>query len=387
MSYSPEHPKHRAGRDLKLVAAAAFCLYVGFGIYLATYNNFFVGVIHVRPEQLGVLESVRESPGLAMAFVLALAMHIAEPMLGTAALMLLSIGFLGYAGTASYVPIVFFSVIWSVGLHVWMPLQSAMTLSLAEEGAKGRRLGQVGAATGLGTSLGITAVLLLSSNAVYSGTVSYRTWYTAAAVWVAAGAVIIWFVRRDLSPPDRPRLVFKRKYGLYYGLTFLEGCRKQVFITFAPYVLVKVYGTPQMVIAALMLTNNVVNLIGAPIVGRMIDRIGERRILTTSYTGLIAVFLGYALTRQVHVLWVLYCVDNLLYLSTYSLTTYLNRIASREDLTPSLSMGVTTNHLAAVVVPITGGLIWKAVGYQVPFFGGAVVVAASLLLASRLSRK
>jgi MFS family permease len=370
--------KLRLHKDLGLIATAAFLLYLGFGIYAATFNNFAVQTIHIQPDQLGILESLRESPGLVMAFVLALAMHIAEPMLGSAALILIVMGFLGYSHTESFPPIVAYSVLWSIGLHIWMPLQSAMTLSLAEEGKKGKRLGQIGACAGLGNVIGIAAVMVIDKG------LSFSSWYLVASCWIGLGAVVIWFVRRDLSPPDKPRLVFKRKYRLYYALTFLEGCRKQVFITFAPYVLVRVYNAPLRTMAFLMLINNLVNLTGAPIVGRMIDKIGERKVLTASYSCLIFVFLGYAFIHKAPVLFVFYCLDSLLYLSTYGITTFLNRIAEERDMVPSLSMGVTMNHLAAVAVPLVGGFMWARFSYPIPFIGGAFVVVASLALAQRV---
>lgn len=366
------------GRDLRLVAASAFFLYVGFGIYSATFFNFANDVVRIRPEQLGVLESLRETPGFAMVFVLALAMHIAEPVLGSAALMLMALGFVGYSRTSTYAPLVFYSVVWSIGLHMWMPLQSAMTLALAEEDKKGSRLGQVGACAGFGTALGITCVVLLGEK------VSYSNWYASAAALMFVGALVCWFVKRDLSPPDKPRLVFRRRYSLYYALTFLEGCRKQVFITFAVYVLVHKFNTPMHSVALLMLINNIVNLSIAPFVGRLIDCVGEKRVLATSYSCLIFVFIGYGLIKHSGVLYVLYCMDNLLYLSTYGLTTYLSRTADEQDIVPSLSMGVTMNHLAAVAVPVTGGLIWSSVGYTYTFLAGAGVVMASLFFALRI---
>jgi predicted MFS family arabinose efflux permease len=194
-------------------------------------------------------------------------------------------------------------------------------------------------------------------------------------------------VRRDIGHVDKPRFVLKGKYRLYYALTFLEGCRKQVFFTFAVFALTKVYHTHLRVIALLMLVNGLVNMFGAPVVGRLIDRIGERKILLTSYAALIFVFLGYAEIRHAHVLYVMYCLDNLFYLSTTCLTTYLQKIAAPEDLMPTLSMGVTMNHIAAVLVPLIGGYLWASLGYPVTFKGGAIVVFVSFLLASRVGRK
>ncbi|HOP81325.1 MAG TPA: MFS transporter, partial [Armatimonadota bacterium] len=255
---------------------------------------------------------------------------------------------------------------------------SAMTLALSDEHEKGKRLGQMGAYAGLGTSVGIVLVL------IFTKSVSFSTWYMTASALVMVSAIMVLFIRRDLTPPDKPRMVLKRKYGLYYALTFLEGCRKQVFITFAVYAMVREYDASLKAVAMLMLINNVTNLLAAPVVGRLIDRIGEKRVLMTSYAALIFVFLGYALIQDLHVLYVLYCLDSLLYLSTYGLTTYLNRIADSRDLVPSLSMGVTMNHVAAVAVPLVGGFLWGALGYQAAFIGGAVVVVISLNLVRRM---
>ena len=91
--------------------------------------------------------------------------------------------------------------------------------------------------------------------------------------------------------------------------------------------------------------------------------------------------------RHAHVLYVMYCLDNLCYLSTTCLTTYLQKIAAPEDLMPTLSMGVTMNHIAAVLVPLIGGYLWASLGYPVTFKGGAIVVFISFLLASRVGRK
>lgn len=360
---------------MKLIWAAAFFAQLGFGIYITTFNNFAVNSLHMSQTQLGLLESIRETPGFAVAFMLALAMHVAEPLLASSAMFLMALGFYGYSSHPSYVELVAFSLLWSIGLHCWMAIQPAMTLALAEEGHKGRRLGQVGAFGGLGTAVGIAAVLIIGNG------VSFPGWYVVTAGTMLVSSVFVFFIRRDLSPPGKTGLVFKRKYAFYYALTFLEGCRKQVFITWAPFVLVKVYGTELRMVALLMLINNIVNVFGSPIVGKIVDRRGESRMLSVSYALLILVFIGYATVRQAPLLYVLYCLDNLLYFSSIGLTSYINRIAEKNDLRPSISMGVTTNHLGAVIVPILGGFLWVKSDYPIVFVLGAGVVAVSLVLA------
>lgn len=365
-------------RDLKILWLALLCLMYGFGVYSACFFNFATEILRIKPHEIGIVESIRETPGFLCVLVTALSMHIAEPVVASLAFCLMVIGTGAYAWIKSVHALMIWSFVWSVGIHTWMPLQSSMVLALAREGEKGKRLGQTSCVGSLGAVAGMLTVLSLGNSLEYS------TWFLVGSGSMACAAVAMLFVRRDIGHPDKPRFVWKRRYRLYYLLTFLEGCRKQVFFTFALYALTKVYHTRLRTIALLMVINSIVNIIGAPRVGRLIDRIGERKILITSYTALILVFLGYAYIRHAHVLYVLYCLDNLFYLSTTCLTTYLQKIANPEDVMPSLSLGVTLNHTAAVLVPLIGGFLWASLGYPITFTGGAVVVAISLVLASRV---
>jgi predicted MFS family arabinose efflux permease len=253
-----------------------------------------------------------------------------------------------------------------------------MILSLAEEGKQGRRLGQMGSIGAFGTICGMLMVFALAK------VLHFNSIFIIAGIAVAAGAVIVSMISKDIGHTEKPRLVFKRKYSLYYVLVFLEGCRKQVFITFAIFVLVRQFHAPLRVIALLMILNNITNLILAPHIGRLIDRIGERRVLVFCYAMLIPVFIGYATIKTPLALYCLYFADNLLFLGSIGLTTYLHKIADRADVMPSLTMGVSVNHVAAVIVPVVGGLLWTKLGYPVTFYGGAVVVALSVLAVSRM---
>ena len=174
-------------------------------------------------------------------------------------------------------------------------------------------------------------------------------------------------------------MVFNSRYGLYYILTLLEGCRKQVFMTFAIFLLVRNYHTPLPVVAGLMIINNIVNFGTSEWIGRMIDRFGERRVLMVCYSAAIPVFIGYASIGVPLLLYGLYCLDNLFYIGSMGSTTYLQKVAEPQDLHPTLAMGVSFNHAAAVAVPLVGGLLWSRYGYGVAFYGGAVVVALSVI--------
>ena len=359
------------------LCGAVFCLSAALGIQMSLFYNWSYDTLHIRPEQLGVVESFREFPGLLIFLISALAARIAEPRLGGLALMMFGVGLAAYTRVNGMVSLIMISLFWSAGLHTWMPLSSSIALRLAEEGKQGRRLGQVSAAGSLGTLFGMGIVRALAGWAHYD-----VCWYAAGVMAIAAGVIIL-RVSGGKSA-TRPRFVFKRKYSVYYGLTLLEGCRKQVFITFAVFILVKEFDSSLKAISGLMILNNALGFVLAPKVGRLIDRIGERRVLMTSYTLLVGVFLGYAFFGNIYALYAMYILDSLLFLTAVGNSTYLKKIAEPEDITPSLATGVTMNHIAAVAVPVTGGLMWQTFGYRPVFIGGAVVVLLSIFCANRM---
>ena len=153
-----------------------------------------------------------------------------------------------------------------------------------------------------------------------------------------------------------------------------------MFITFAIFALVKVHGMPVETTMILVLINQSLVTVTAPTLGRLVDQLGERFMLSVSYGGLIFVFLGYAIIEHRPTLYALYCVDNLIFFGSIALITYANKIALPEELKPTLSMGITMNHVAAVVAPLAGGVAWHLFGYQIIFYGGAIVALISLVV-------
>jgi MFS family permease len=165
----------------------------------------------------------------------------------------------------------------------------------------------------------------------------------------------------------------------------LQGCRRQITGFAFVFALVREYHTGPQGIAVLMFINTVAGLIFAPIIGRLIDKLGERKSLSIGFISLAIIFWGYSSIQNRNVLFVLYCLDNLMSLWGIAVTTYLNKIALPEDIRPTLSMGVTMDHGAAVIVPLVSGLIWN-MGYVWIFKVGAVIVLISLFVTQKIRR-
>lgn len=360
-------------RDFTLLAIAVFAVGVFFGVQLTMYNNFVVDRLAIEPDELGMVEALREVPGLLNAFIIAVMIGFPAPLFAGLSLILMGGGLMAFTTVDTVYALAFFSVTWSIGFHSWVPLQQSMALQFSPGGAKGRWLGQLRAVNSVGWLLAIGLCLFLYRFIGYNGL------FIIAGVVTMGGGVAVLFASRKRVDGERA-FVFRRRYCIYYLLQFLQGCRKQMFITFAIFALVKVHGMPVTTTMVLVLINQVLVTLSGPTVGRWVDRFGERRMLSFSYIGLIVVFVGYATVTHRPTLYMLYCVDNLIFFGGIALTTYLYKIAPAEDLKPTLSMGVTMNHVASVAAPLIGGFAWYFFGYEVIFYAGAVLAFISLVV-------
>ncbi len=367
----------RIRRGLLMLGISIFCLNVGLAGHMAMNSNFLHELFSARPFQMGYLEAIRESCGIVSVLLIALLAGMAEPMLGGALLLLVGVGLSCYAGVHSITGVALCSLIWSLGFHLWLPVSTSMTLTLAKSGHAAQRLGQMRSVGSAGFLLGLGCVFLLAP-------VGMRSVFLLCGVVVAVGAFASW----RIVGVARPRLVrpwaFSRRYWLYYLLAFLEGWRKQIFISFATFTLVREYGAPLRHIVVLMLVNNAINWLIAPSVGRLIDRVGEKVVLSLYYPVLAVIFLLYAAVPHRPGLYALYVVDNVMFVFALALPSYLNRIAAPADRRQCLAMGVTMNHIAAVIMPLIGGLLWERYGYRIPFYCGAGVAMISLMVAQAL---
>ncbi len=362
------------------VAAVSFAMSLQGGANF----NFVADEIHATGQQAGVLEAVRESCGILALGVLALLAGLAEPLVGTAMLVLMAAGISSYALAPDYAWVLVLSMVWSQGLHVWMPLPNSMTLALAEEGRSGRRLGQIQTAGAIGSALGIALALGLIGLKLPAITIRSLYWVAGAAAVLGAAACLA--IPRRIKTPG-PRIIFRRRYGLYYLLNFLEGWRKQIFLCFAGFMLVKIYHVD---LLHMFILQGVVQALGwmiSPHIGRLIDRTGERRVLGLYYVLMVAVFLGYVLGANRYLLCGLYVVDGTFFFFAMALTTYAGKLAPESERTATLSAGVAMNHVAAVATPLVSGLLWQHAGPRAVFVFGTVGAVASLAATRLLPRR
>lgn len=371
-----------ASPDLKAFLAGILLLGINQGMLNSTFNNYLSDVFRMSAADRGALEFPREFPGFLILFVTgALA---AFPMRSWAVLVglcsALGVAGLGFASpSARAMTVWMFS--WSFADHLFMPIESAVGLRLARAGQQGRRLGQISGARALSMILGCAAVWVLGR--CVRGAL-YPALYGAAA---AAAMAAAWaFSRMDAgSEGSGPRAVFRPEYRYFYWLNVLFGARKQVFLTFAPWLLVTVFGTSPQTMAALFMAASVLGVVFRQAFGDFVDRFGERSMFYADAAILFAICAGFALSSDRRLLYGLYVLDNLMFATRIARTTYLDKIAKdRRDIPATLSLGITMDHAVSMTVPALGGMLWNACGYRSVFWAASLLAGAVFLVARRL---
>ena len=376
------------------LAVATFAYQFSFGLSRSVQTNFFVQELGLRADQMGLLTALRELLGLVAFATAAATMRFAPPKVAALCFAVMGVGYGAYGWASSFgslYPAVMFA---SAGFHLWIPLQQAFGLSLARQDDAGQMLGRI-TAVGWAASLASMLLVLLTISTPTQPEpllstqleLGYREIFIASGAILLPGLIAIARFPTGLAEVPEQPMVFRRRYGLFYVLNFLDGCRMEVFQAFGVFLLVKQYGIDVRTMTVLFLVSSLCNMLLSQPVGRLIDRLGERRTLTFSYGVLLFVFLGFALVPVAWFAVGLYVVYQVILLFSIGVTTYLKRIAPPADVRPSLAMGLTTMHISAVVLPPLGGLLWEQFGFQVPFLLGALFIGSSILATQRIPAK
>jgi len=347
---------------------------VGLQAWQTLFNNFAVEVAGLEGKHVGVIQSVREIPGFLALLAIYVMLIIKEHRLSAVSILMLGIG-LGITGMfPTFVGLMLATLISSFGFHYYETTNKSLTLQYFNQHQAPRVFGRqysIAAASNIGIGLFIYLI---------SFVLNYSQTYMVIGLFVVAIALWGFFQnpeQTDLAP-QRKKMVLRKKYWLFYFLTFMAGARRQIFIAFAVFLLVKRFEYSVQEVTILFVINNVINYYLAPLIGKSIIRFGERKVLSMEYTSLIFVFLAYAFVESRWIVAVLYILDHIFFGFAMAINTYFQKVGDPRDIAPSMAVGFTINHIAAVVLPTLGGLLWM-VDYRIPFVAGACMSAVSLM--------
>ncbi len=377
-------------KDLWSVLLATLFFGAASGIFLATLTNYLAQVHGFGAQERGWLELPRELPGFLILWVIGgLLVHLRESRIAAVAMLLTAAGALGlgYLADGRWLVVVWVFV-WSLGDHIIFAVEGPLGLKLARAGAEGHRLGQLGGARNLGVIGGVALVWLIAR---FAGD-RFDLFYLGAAI---AAVIAGWFYfRLGIGHGDRPsrRLVVRRRYGLFYVISALFGIRKQIFLVFGTWLLVSVRGVPVTTIALLFFVSSTLGVVLRPLLGDVIDWLGERVVLAADSLLLLIVCLVYAFAADLvappydlYLLYAAYVLDHVLFALRVARTTYLQKIAVDEaDITPTISLGITIDHAVAMTLPIASGVIWEQYGYRWVFLIAAAIAVAGFFICLRI---
>ena len=366
-------------KNLLIIMSVAMT--VAFAIWMALLNNFVIERAAFNGAEIGLLQSIREIPGfLAFTAVLVL-LIVREQTFAYVSLALLGIGVAVTGYFPSVVGLYLTTFLMSVGFHYYETVKQSLSLQWLSIDEAPAMLGKLIAASSLAS---LVAYAFLWCAQDYFA-LSYESIYL-----IGGGACLIltlfaWlaFPRFEAKTKQRKHLLMRKRYWLYYALTFMGGARRQIFTVFAGFLMVEKFGYSVKDIASLYMLNHLFNWAFAGRIGALVGRIGERHALTFEYCGLIGVFTAYAFVTDGDWAAAPYVIDNLFFSLALAIKTYFQKIADPADIASTAGVAFTINHIAAVVIPALFGLVWL-VSPAAVFLMGAAMALVSLVLARNI---
>jgi hypothetical protein len=347
---------------------------IGLQVWRTLFNNFAVDMAGLDGNHIGMIQSVREIPGFLALLAVYFLLFLKEHRLSALSILFLGIGVSVTGLFPSYSGLIFTTLLMSFGFHYFETTNMSLTLQYFDKGTSPWVFGKqrsVASASNIVVGLLIYAMAFL---------MNYTQIYLIMGGLIVAAAV--WGFTQNPADleitPQRKKMILRKKYWLFYFLTFMAGARRQIFIAFSVLLMVQKFEYSVQEVTLLFVLNNVINYFLSPLIGKWIIRFGERKVLTLEYASLVFVFVAYALTDSKVVVALMYIFDHIFFNFAIAIRTYFQKVGDPRDIAPSMAVGFTINHIAAVFLPAIGGLLW-VVDYRIPFFGGAVMAAISLL--------
>ncbi|NLB68714.1 MAG: MFS transporter [Lentisphaerae bacterium] len=367
---------------------------IGIGCFAASLNNFLVDVYDLNQFQRGMLEFFREMPGLMLVFLLALFHRTSDWRVFRIGILISMVGVTLLVIPVNFHIVTLLIMIWSTGEHLTMPVRNSISMHVAKEGRAGVSLGFTSSAFNAGHVLGnllVAAIFMVSMRflGLTNRVAIYNIVWILIAILMAASLITTLTKRIEHVSVKRPRLLFKKKFSLYYGLELFYGARKQIFFTFGPFLLIREFGVDTGQMALLLGIAAVMNMIASPWIGKLTDYIGYRTVMVYDTFILVFVCLLYGYASQWFAykiaFWVVcinFLLDALISTTSMAANIYVRDISSnRDETTSTLSTGISMNHFISILVAPVGGWVWMNWGAGTLFTISAIMALGNSLFA------
>ena len=357
---------------------------ISWAVWLNLLNNFAIEKIDFSGAEIGILQSLREVPGLLAFTVIFVLAFVREQKLAYISIALMGFGVLITGMVETNMTFYLATIIMSIGFHYFETLSSSLTLQWVDKDKTAEFLGRVIATRSAASIAAFSLVWVLFE--IFN--IDYFWIYVIGGGFSIIAAVFCWqhFAYFPQKVTQTKKVVLRKRYWLYYALQFMGGARRQIFVVFAAFLMVEKFEFSVGAISLLLLANAAINVTLAPKIGRLIHKFGERRSLIFEYVGLAFIFVGYAVVESSTFAVFLYIADHIFFSIAIALKTYFQKIADPADIASSAGVSFSINHIAAVFIPVIFGLIWLY-SPSLVFLAGAGMAVLSLFLALNMPAK
>ena len=368
---------------------------IGFGLYKGVIDNYMAEVVRINEMDRGVTEFFRELPGLLLVLILAVFYRFSAEKMYKMGLVIMVVGMALQAFVSPVKVLVILAIfIYSTGEHIQLGMKNTLSLEYSKTGYGGQALGFQNSIYQIGNLVGYIAVI--GAFAAVSSSALFKPVFVAATVFMVFAMLTAFrLTGRSETDKSKSRFYFRKKFRKYYMLEVFYGARKQVFFTFGPYVLILFYGADAGVISLLFAISAVSCFLLAPLVGKLIDRVGYKPVMIGDTLVLVIVCFFYGFAHHIfdmHTAFIICCVnyvlDSVISLASMASNVYVQDISeSKEEMRATISTGISVNHAITIFIALLGGWIWKVLGIETLFILSAVLGLCNSAYAATIKRK
>lgn len=354
---------------------------LAYGLYKGVIDNYLAEIVTMGEFDRGVAEFFRELPGLMLVFILALFYTFsAEQMYKLGAVIMLCGMGMVFALPADRVLVTIAICVYSLGEHIQLGMKNTLSLEYAKSGHSGTALGLQSSVYQIGTLCGYVVVII--AFLFISGMKAFKSFFLLAAIITAFGMLVAFRITgHSETDKSKARFYFRQKYTKYYCLEIFYGARKQVFLTFGPYVLILFYQANTTIISLLFAVSAIACYFAAPLVGKIIDRFGYKIVMVSDTLILVIVCFFYGFAHHIfpmNIAFIVCCInyvlDSVISLASMASNVYVQDISDdKEEVRATISTGISVNHMITILIALFGGWIWKVLGIETLFTISAVL--------------
>ena len=371
----------RKESNFKYLLLAVLITGLSYGLYKGMLDNYLAEVVAMGEMDRGITEFFRELPGIALVFILAVFyMLSAETLFKVGAVIMLAGMGMHAVLPATKVLTTLAICIYSLGEHIQLGMKSTLSLEYAKPGKGGAAQGVQSSVNQVGTLTGYLVIVLAFS--LITKNQPYKLFFALAAILAGVSALCSMKITgKSQTDKNKRRFYFHKKYTKYYMLEMFYGARKQVFFTFGPYVLILFYGASAATISLLFAISAVACFFAAPLVGRIIDKIGYKAVMVSDTLILVIVCFFYGFSHHLFpkdiafiVCCVNYVLDAVISLASMASNNYVQELSdSQDEVKATISTGVSINHVITIFIALFGGWIWQTLGIETLFIASAIL--------------